>query len=173
MSTILTNKGNYFPFHAPHEHKFDVEEIAHALSNICRFTGHVSEFYSVAQHSVLVSCLVPSKYKLAALFHDASEAYLGDVASPLKALLPEYKAIEKHVEKAIADQFPWADGLCPLHPCIKHADGRMLVTERARFLPTKQDDVWPDYEPAPFQIDPMTPEWAKRFFILRYKELTS
>lgn len=68
----------------PQVEDIHIEDIAHALSNICRFGGHSREFYSVAQHSCLVSYLVPMPYQLRALLHDASEAYLGDVIKPLK-----------------------------------------------------------------------------------------
>lgn len=169
--TILTNKGAYFRFDMPHQHTFDVEEIAHALSNLCRFTGHVREFYSVAQHSVLTSMLVDYKYKLDALFHDASEAYLGDVASPLKRMLPEYKVIEQRVEKAIAEQF------ClnyPLPAEVKHADGRMLMTEKRDLIGTVGDEhlFATGCEPAGFIIEPLPPKAAFNLFMQRYAELT-
>lgn len=95
---ILTYTGLHFPLLKPEYFHFNILDIAHALSQLCRFTGHTSSFYSVAQHSVMVASLVPADQALAALMHDAAEAYLGDVSSPLKALLPDYKLIETNVE---------------------------------------------------------------------------
>lgn len=172
MNRILTNGGHYFKFQIPHEHFFPIHEIARALSKLCRFTGHVSRFYSVAEHSVLVSTRVPRPLKLAALLHDASEAYLGDVASPLKALLGDYKAIEKDVERAIAVTHPYAIGLFPMHPLIKKADIELLQTERLQFFDTHGLDLaWPNIEPAPIDIIGLHPEAAELLFMKRYIEL--
>ena len=170
MSTILTNEGHYFEFDHPEKHFYSIFEIAHALSNLCRFTGHVREFYSVAQHSVYVSLLCPPELAMCGLLHDASEAYLGDVASPLKRLLGDYKAIEKRVEQAIcaAYKLPF-----PLPPEVKHADMRLLITEKRDLLPSPSQDqnIWPDFEPMQKRIRPMTPHEAERFFIYRYADL--
>lgn len=72
----------------------NIEDIAHALANICRWTGHTSRFYSVAEHCIRAAAIAPPECKLHVLMHDATEAYLGDVATPLKQLLPDYQAIE-------------------------------------------------------------------------------
>jgi 5'-deoxynucleotidase YfbR-like HD superfamily hydrolase len=81
-------------------------DIANALSLICRFGGHLSRFYSVAQHSVLVAALAPKELKKEALLHDAPEAYVGDVIKPLKHLIGEpYAAIERRFEKLINRKF--------------------------------------------------------------------
>lgn len=83
-----------------------VQDIAAGLSKVCRFGGQIKQFYSVAQHSILVSRLVPAELKLAALFHDATEAYLGDVVKPLKLLIAElYGPIERRFERVIFDRF--------------------------------------------------------------------
>jgi sialic acid synthase SpsE len=83
--------------------KITIEDIAHALSNQCRFSGHVERFYSVAQHSVLVASF--SKNKLAGLLHDASEAYLVDVPRPIKPEFPAYAEIEKNIMQVIAKKY--------------------------------------------------------------------
>ena len=170
MSTILTNKDVYFDFTNPEKHDFNIFEIAHALSNLCRFTGHVREFYSVAQHSVYVSALCPPELAMMGLLHDASEAYLGDVASPLKRLLPDYRAIEARVEQAIAKQhkLPY-----PLPAPIKAADLEMLAIEKLTFLPEGAGLNWPKPHARHegFRIHPMQPTEARDFFIQRYAEL--
>lgn len=168
--TILTNQGCYFTFKKPEEHVFLIEEIAHALSNICRYTGHVRKFYSVAQHSVLVSYLVPKHLAMCGLMHDASEAYLGDVSTNLKVLLPEYKALEERVEALIAKQY----GLpFPLPAAVKKADMQMLATEKRDLMPrTPTDELnWPKAEPIKYTVRPMEPELARLYFMNRYNQL--
>ncbi|VWC96208.1 hypothetical protein BCO18175_03727 [Burkholderia contaminans] len=178
---ILTASGRYFDFLSPDPDSIVIEDIATALSRICRFTGHTTRFYSVAQHSVLVSYLVPQEFALQGLLHDASEAYLGDVSSPLKQLLPDYKVIEKRVERAILERF----GLpFPLHPSIKDVDLRALVGERRDFMPEPIDSYrvtdsvawsWTDgVEAAPDEPRyAFTPEEARAMFLDRYKTLTN
>jgi uncharacterized protein len=168
---ILISEDNYFNLLDPGSSKFAIEDIAHALSNLCRFSGHVKEFYSVAQHSVFVSLLVPKQYALQGLLHDAAEAFLGDVSSPLKQLLPDYKAIEKKVEKAVFA----ALGLpSQLHESVKKADLIMLLTEQRDLMPDHKD-AWLVQQmgllPMAMVICPEQPHQAKHNFLERYKEL--
>lgn len=142
-------------------------DIAHALSIINRFTGHSKSPYSVAQHSVLVSRLVPKQHALWGLLHDASEAYLGDVASPLKALLPDYRELEAHVQREIAKKFylSW-----PIPPEVKEADVKALLTEK-RDLLTVDHDWGFDAEPIAVPVLPCGWQEAKKLFEDRYKEI--
>jgi 5'-deoxynucleotidase YfbR-like HD superfamily hydrolase len=171
--SILTSAGREFDFVDPETNEFGIQEIAHALSHICRFTGHVKKFYSVAQHSVYVSKLVPQEQALEGLLHDAAEAFLGDVASPLKRLLPDYKRIEARVDAVVMARF----GLpAELSKNVKHADMVMLKTEQ-RDLMLPPLDGWPanhfvDIEPAKFRITPMSSAAAKSLFIKRFMQLT-
>lgn len=176
MNTILTNEGRYFYFEQPWAHPFTITEIAHALSHLCRFTGHTDRFYSVAQHSVLVSRLVPVGLAYDGLLHDAAEAYLGDVASPLKRMLPDYKVIEHNVEEWL---FRWFNVGFPLHPDIKKADIRALVTEKrdqmvgdATYKQECGGLLWPDVVPDAKRIKPWSPRRARIEFLMRYEELT-
>jgi hypothetical protein len=184
-ATIKTNKGVYFFFHQPWEHCFDVEEMAYALSYINRFTGHAGA-YSVAQHSVMVSYLVPPELAMEGLLHDGAEAYLGDVASPLKQLIrPLYKPLEDSVERELSFQH----GLeFPFPRAIKQADLVMLLTEHRdlmnRTMETLKDQdcvhwaAFGDIQPLPrrfFGLVPAIirwPAWYARYrFVKRYDEL--
>jgi len=170
--TILTSAGRYFNLVDPNHRHVCIHEIAHALAHICRFTGHVRTFYSVAQHSYHASYLVPPEYALQALLHDAAEAYIGDVASPLKHLLPDYKAIEAGVEAAVTRHFKLP---AVLHPSVKRADLIMLATEQRDLMPAHAD-VWEciqGIEPMPQPIAPMAPQSARYCFLDRFFELTA
>lgn len=173
-SCITTVSGKFFDILKPEEYEFDIEEIATALSNLCRYTGHVNRFYSVAEHSVLVSRIVPNNLRLAALLHDASEAYLGDVSSPLKKLLPEYKAIERNVQAAIAKRFGLGDDL--ERPEVHEADKRMYWQERQSIADNGiRDRLWHQDLRATRKVEAMGMNslMARRMFIKRYKEITS
>ena len=145
-----------------------VVDIAHALSNQCRFGGHCREFYSVAQHSVLVS-YAAEKQALWGLLHDAAEAYLVDVPRPLKRHLTGY---EEH-EARILHTIGLALGLrgdCPQE--VIEADERVLSAElRDLFEPAEE---WPelDVRPWPKVVTPWPAEEAEKTFLARYRELT-
>lgn len=151
-----------------------IDDIAHALSLVCRFGGHCCRFYSVAQHSVMVSRLAKPEYALAGLLHDASEAYLGDIIRPIKLLLPEYQEIEGRWEVVIAERFGlhW-DRDTVLD--VKRADRIALVTER-RDLIAPHEWQWTEDElgflPDPDPVAPLEPTEARRAFLARFDELT-
>jgi len=169
--TILTTGGSYFNFLEPENSRIEIEDIAHALSHLCRFTGHCRKFYSVAQHSVHVSELLPPEYRLAGLLHDAAEAFIGDVSSPLKALLPDYKEIEKRIEAAVLARF----GLAPELPLsVKCADLRMLATEQRDLLPPHGDEwaVLDGVPPCEWVVVPQAPRKARGWFLRKFAELT-
>jgi len=142
-------------------------DIAHSLSIINRFTGHTKEPYSVAQHSVLVSKIVEERHALWALLHDASEAYVGDVATPLKVMLPNYRELEEHIQKTIAQKFglKW-----PMPHEIKEADLKALMAEKRDLIPGGHDWGIP-VDPAAGEVKPCSWREAKKLFEERYKEL--
>lgn len=173
--TIMTRSGKYFNFLDPDPMSIQITDIAHALSNICRYTGHVSEIYDVAQHSVLVSQTVPQRDGLPfmGLMHDATEAYVGDMSRPLKLLLPEYQEIEARVWRAIALKFNLP---VELPPEIKYADNVLLFTERRDLMPANvlsQDEwAWGDDVPRlPKMIEPWSRLRSKREFLARFWDL--
>lgn len=167
---ISTHSGRYVDLADPQPESFVIEDIARGLSNTCRFGGQCSQFYSVAQHSVLVSHLVPKQHQMAALLHDGSEGYAPDLQTPLKAMLPEFKAIEERVQAAIFKRF----GLpYPMDASIKEADLKALATERRDLTPWGED-YWPllgDVKPLPFKITAMNPQEAFSAFMDRFYEL--
>ena len=117
-----------------------ITDIAHALSNICRYGGHCAHFYSVAEHSVRVADIVPIGIGLAALLHDAAEAYLGDVIRPLKHLFPDIMKTEAKVAQLIMNKY-----VGKLDPeqikCIRDADNVVGATE-ARDLMASGGKEW-------------------------------
>ncbi len=151
-----------------------IEDVAHALANQCRFSGHVREFYSVAEHCVRASYIVPVPIAFDALMHDGAEAYLQDMAKPLKnhpRLGQAYRAAERRIEFVLGDVF----GVTfPFLPEVKVADERMLITEARDLL--HGTEGWPSQyasiAPLPDVIVPWNPKKAERRFLARYTELT-
>lgn len=168
---IQTYTGKKFDYLTASAADIEIEDIANALSNICRFCGHLPEFYSVAQHSVLCSQIVPVEFAFEALMHDAPEAYVQDIPAPLKALLPDYRRIETVVDGLIRDKF----GLPRDHsPVVKYADLTMLATER-RDLEIDDGTKWSVLEGVPasdlIQVIPLRPGQAFALFMNRFNEL--
>lgn len=167
---ILTKSGHYFDLLKPGKSNINIEDIAHALSNICRFGGHTRYFYSVAQHSVMVSKVVPEELAMLGLLHDAAEAYIGDMVTPLKQLDPRYKEIEFGIEHEIFRHF---DLPVFKYDEVKRADLILLATEERDLLPPHEDtwELTRGVEPLPDAIFCWPPAIAKRNFMKRFNEL--
>lgn len=168
---IMTVGGTYFNFLNPEQSEVRIEDLAHALSNINRYTGHTTLPYNVAQHCVVGSLLIDQEFAYEFLMHDTAEALIGDVATPLKNMMPEYKVIEKRVEIDLARRF----GLSyPMLPQVKEVDLRMLATEVRDLMPLACQDweILRGVEPYPQPITPWTPEFSKQMFLARFKLLT-
>jgi hypothetical protein len=171
---IQTISGKKFPLEAPDPAQIDIEDIAHALSLLCRFNGHCTRFYSVAEHSVHVSHEIDPDLALVGLLHDAAEAYLGDVPSPLKKKLSQFSAFEHKMEAAIANRFNIDEQLFKSKE-LKRADFQLLVDEKS-VLMVEEPEPWPDNAPevkAPGRIVGWGAAEAKAQFLARYKELTA
>jgi 5'-deoxynucleotidase YfbR-like HD superfamily hydrolase len=171
---ISTFKGNrFYPLEQKID-KIDIEDIAHGLAYQCRFNGQTNQFYSVAQHSVMVAKMVPKHMQLAALLHDASEAYVGDMVKPLKMLLPEYSLIEEAVTNLIADQFSLERGFNAKAE-IKLADMTALATEKRDLMPYSNED-WSylvGFNPLSEIIKPLHPGDAKNAFLNTWNRINN
>lgn len=148
----------------------EIKEIAHALSNLCRFNGHCRFFYSVAEHCVNVSKHAPDEFALWGLLHDAAEAYVGDHVTPLKT--QQQKEIERDINERIALAFNLQ---FPIPKEIHEIDLRMLATEAYELMPSK-GTYWSLLIDVP-RIDDVSiagrePWFAKEEFLLRFEELT-
>lgn len=173
---IRTFTGKKFYPLDPQPEDVDIIDIAHALSNVCRFSGHLSEFYSVGHHSVILAGEVPLSDALAGLIHDASEAYIADIARPIKHQ-PEfefYRKVEDRLMAVILARF----GLSPNLPeSVKIADKRMLVTEM-RDLSSAGSFNSERYEvavnsgikPYSFKINPEPPKQVKEWFLDKFDD---
>lgn len=161
---MLTHSGKQVHFTHPELEDFSIGDITHALGMICRFTGHVSRFYSVAQHSVLVSVIVRHELDkegvdadsveywdqiLAALLHDAAESIVGDPSSPLKSAMGgKHKWIEHGILSKIFERYgiDWAY----YNMMVREADYHACLIERKELLPAS--DLWPVTEKLLFKL---------------------
>lgn len=143
-------------------------DIAHALARLCRFNGHITaEHYSVAEHCVLVSHLIETpEYQLAGLLHDAAEAYIGDIPSPLKAELPLVKEWEDRILGAVDARF----GVDTRHHVVEEADRDAFDCEFAMF---KREGGFYEWDLCGQDLTPQG--WpaatAERAFLRRFREL--
>jgi len=175
---IETYTGVMFNFLDPKQEDIKIEDIAHSLSLQCRFTGHCKQFYSVAEHSIAIADHLAKKYRdrkltLAGLLHDASEAYLSDLASPLKQQLDHYDIIEMNLQAHLEVKFDI--DLRDLR--IKEADIVMLSQEASQLLPSKGDswDWEGNWGGRPNKVEPVAclpPHLAEKLFLAWYSQLT-
>lgn len=159
--------GMYWPID-PRPEDVNVIDIASSLSKLCRFGGHCKRFYSVAEHAVLVSYVVPPELALEALHHDDTEAYLVDVPRPLKRWIPGYQEIEHQNWVAIAQHF----GLpLELDKRVKEADNTVLLAEKeANMLPSPQ--AWKELgKAAKVKVQCLPPDEACKLYLDRHFEL--
>jgi hypothetical protein len=169
---MQTASGRQFWPLDPRPEEILIEDIAAALSKLCRYGGHTKHFYSVAEHCVLMAQAAPSIFAFAALMHDASEAYLSDVIRPIKRHLGGYMEHEARLEAVIAERFGLPLGM---HPEVKRLDNAILTDEREQAM-TNPPVPWNENDPAlGVTLHFWTPERAEREFLAafeRYGALT-
>lgn len=178
--SILTISGNLFwPLDA-RASEVRIEDAAHALSMMCRFAGHLNQFYSVAQHSVLVSELIEPQTpyaQLVGLTHDVSEAYLVDIPRPIKKFLPAYKRIESKLQLVVAEAFNINRTKSKTDydsQWLKDADNKALAIEAHNFVndPRKLWSIEAQFGyKITTKIDAWTPDEARKQFMKRYKTI--
>lgn len=172
---IALLSGAMFNYNKPEESNVTLDDLATALSNICRFSGHLPSFYSVAQHLVNTSRIVEADFAFDALMHDTAEAFTNDLPTPLKWALPVFKDLEVKIEAAMAKKFGFN---YPYPDPVKLADTQMLLLEKNY---VKGDtNVWEYYKDVEFEhlrdkvdLKGWQPSRAKREFIERFEELTN
>ena len=147
-----------------------IEDVAHSLSNQCRFYGHTRTFYSVAEHSVHVSELVELwggtiDDQRWGLLHDAAEPYIGDIAKPIKHRAGDLPGAEDGILRVIAQ----VEGLAwPMPGIVKKADRQLLQDERTQLLAhnVRWDMDLPDPRPD-FRFPLLRPGEARNRFMAR------
>ena len=160
----------------PHPDQIDLGDIARALANQCRFGGHCRMFYSVAQHCVIVSELTEeqgggTEDALAALMHDAAEAYLGDLPHPIKhrsQLGAAFREAEEPLDRAIRDRFSVEEPSA----AVKRIDRALLASERRAF--SAETWHWPELagvEPLDLELQAWSPDEAAEAFVRRFETL--
>ncbi len=177
MSEIMTyTKKMFDPLH-PKAELIDIEDIAHALSMLCRANGHFKSFYSVAQHSI--NCMKEAeargyseRIQLACLLHDASEAYLSDVTRPVKAELPRYKEIEAPLQEMIWKKWLGESLTAEERKHVFDIDDAILAHEFLNLMGEKITDPIPEICSAP-QFVFTGFDASKQQFLRLFRQLTT
>lgn len=167
--------GALFDYNNPSECEVSIHDIAAALSKVCRFAGHIHQFYSVAQHALNTSRIVAPEHAFDALMHDTAEAFTNDLPTPLKFAVPIFKELEVRIESAMGERFGFN---YPLSEAVKLADLQMLRIEKV--LLKRDFSAWSVLEGIEtahvehlVDLSPMTPVVAERLFLERYRELAA
>jgi len=162
MSYITTYTGKHFDPVNPDMTQVDIQDIAHALSMICRGNGHVKTFFSVGQHCInaareAIKRGYSQRVILACLLHDASEGYMSDVPRPLKTSMPEYVCIEEHLLNLIYGKFLGSTLTEEENKMVKQIDNDLLYYDLKELLNECSDGPAPNlhielnYEFIPFE----------------------
>lgn len=166
---IETFSGRRFDVLDPQPEQFTIEDIAHSLSLLCRWTGQCKHFYSVGQHSYLGSFLTPKEDALWFLLHDASEAFIGDMHRPMKHHTDAgkaYSTVEEKIMRTIARKF---DLSWPEPAIVKQVDTMMLFSEREQLMKPIHWD-W-EAQAADVKISEMSSREVEVLFLNRFYQL--
>lgn len=167
---IQTFTGKAFWPLDPRPEDVDIRDIAHALSMQCRYGGHAKHFYSVAEHCVTLSNLVPPEHAFAALMHDAAEAYIVDLPRPIKDEVVGYRELDNALTAMILGVFGLPGELPDV---VKEYDARILNDERAALMATEPMPWKPCGEPLGARIFGFSPMTAEDRFLRRFRELSA
>jgi hypothetical protein len=168
---IETYTGRAFWPLEPTMDALSVIDIAHALSNQCRYSGHVQFFYSVAQHCCLLAAWLSAHGGsaldcLQILMHDAPEAYLVDIPRPVKQYMPQYRVWDHGINDVIREWMGWKD--LPMLAIQDELDSRVIVDERAALMSRSGLDWGHHLEPVGIRIEPWGPHQAEKQFLMQY-----
>ena len=159
-TTIITLSGHHVdPFNMKIA-DINIIDIAHSLSMQCRYNGHIRRFYSVAEHSVLVSQHLPDEYKLCGLLHDATEAYVGDMVSPVKQRLDSFNKLETDVYRVVATALNMPDQI----PEVVHKADRYILEQELKWIEAGCDS-------AAFPMVGLEPSQASKVFMDHFIQL--
>lgn len=151
-----------------------VIDIAHALSNQGRYSGHTRFFYSVAHHCCLLAIHVEKRGGtplecLETLMHDSPEAYLVDIPRPVKQYMPQYREWDHAIDAQIRIWMNWTD---PRPSFLDDLDSRIIVDERAALMSNSGNDWGKRLDAIGVDIQPWTPQEAEKAFLALYAKYT-
>lgn len=178
MTTTEVRKGHWMQTYTgkqfwpldPRPEEIHILDIAHSLSTICRYGGHTQKFYSVAEHCVLMSYVVPEEDRLWALLHDATEAYVGDMVRPLKIDMPEFREAEDRIMDCIVEKYELTSLTMPAS--VHDADARIILNEKeAVMLTTESQWDLDGLIPLDVKIQAWTQPVAQSMYLSRFCEL--
>lgn len=180
---ITTYSGIHFDLVSPTADMVRIEDIAHHLAHVCRWAGAPKAFWSVAQHSAIVSYITPPRLRQWALLHDAAEAYIGDITRPLKTLLPGLREIEDRIMRVIAEHFhmsfPEPEELCTYDDQVQRLEAELIMPQHDGKFIDREGDGCVITALSPKQIfylpngilSPLSSQGAEVLFAMRFAEL--
>jgi hypothetical protein len=169
---VETFTGRAFYPMAPRVEDFSIIDIAHHLSNDCRYSGATQYFYCTAQHCCLLADYVEKERKgtaldcLQILMHDGAEAYLRDIPRPIKQHLPQYRQWDFTLTMAMRSWLGWEN--IPIPSWQDELDSRIIADEREHIMGDSGLNWQHDVEPLGIAIEPWGSRFAEQQFLMRY-----